>query len=490
MSQPSPLLANLQPQPLWSFFAQICAIPHPSYHEQQLRQWILDWAQQRGLATEVDDVGNLIIRKSATPGYANREPVIIQAHLDMVPQANSDTAHDFTRDPIVPRIDGDWLTATGTTLGADNGIGMAAALAVLASDDIAHGPLEVLLTTNEEAGMDGAFGLKPGLLQGTILLNTDSEEDGEVYMGCAGGIDAHLRLPLSRLAPQAEGVTLRVALSGLRGGHSGCDIHRYRGNAIKLLGRLLQAAGAEVGLQLADLRGGSLRNAIPREASAVVVVAAGQEEALTAALHRYFTQMADELKLADPNFKLAISPLDQRPRPLTRDSQQRLLALIRSLPNGVVRMSDAMSGVVETSTNLGVMQLGEDQADLLCLIRSLRDSGKQDVVEQMQAVAALAGASIEVGGSYPGWEPDTRSTAMQLVRDSHEQLFGTIPNIMVIHAGLECGLFKAAYPHWDMVSFGPTIRFPHSPDERVDIASVGRFWQLLVEVLKRVPERS
>ena len=396
--------------------------------------------------------------------------------------------HDDFLDPgadIRISIDKDAKTITI----ADNGIGMAAALAVLESTDIAHGPLEVLLTTNEEAGMDGAFGLKPGLLQGKLLLNTDSEQDGEVYMGCAGGLDALIQLPINYQPPAANTVMFNVRLSGLRGGHSGCDIHRGRGNAIKLLAQLLDNSQQGCPFALAELQGGTLRNAIPREATATVAVAVGDEERFSRNLLQQFDAACAELRLADPNLKLALSPSTKQQHVLSEDSCLRLLGLIRKLANGVLRMSDAIDGVVDSSSNLGILRLGQHHAELLCLIRSLNASGKADIAGQLQAVARLCGAKVSLSGDYPGWQPNPESLAMALVRDCHQQLFGSIPNIMVIHAGLECGLFKAAYPEWDMVSFGPTIRFPHSPDERVEIASVARFWQLLVEVLKQLPQQ-
>lgn len=484
---PNPLLATLAPQPLWSLFAQICAIPHPSGQEQQLREWIYARMSQRGLACQIDEIGNLIIRKAATPSMENRLPVILQAHLDMVPQANSDLAHDFSRDPIVPRLDGDWLTASGTTLGADNGIGMAATLAVLESTDLAHGPLEVLLTVNEEAGMEGAFGLKPGLLQGKLLLNTDSEQDGELYMGCAGGLDAQLLLPLSYQTTSSEQLFFNVRLSGLRGGHSGCDIHRGRANAIILLAQLLAACLPDCPFTLAALQGGSLRNAIPREASAIVAINAGDEERFSRHLLRHFESASLGLQQAEPHIKLALSPAEAQPQRLSSESTQKLLSLIGHLTNGVVRMSADIDGVVESSSNLGVLRLNPQHAELSCLLRSLNEQGKAEIAAKLQSQAQQHGASVNFSGDYPGWQPDPHSLAMQLVRDCHQQLFGSQPKIMVIHAGLECGLFKAAYPQWDMVSFGPTICFPHSPDERVEIASVARFWQLLTQVLEQVP---
>ncbi len=479
-------LSPLRPALLWHFFRQICAIPHPSKHETALRDWISSWAETEGLALQQDRIGNLVIRKPATAGREACRGIILQAHLDMVPQKNADTEHDFLTDPIEAYVDGDWVTARGTTLGADNGIGMAACLAVLASDDLEHGPLEVLLTTDEEAGMTGAFGLEPGLLQGDMLLNTDSEQEGEVYMGCAGGVDANIRLAFSTDPVPDNYQAFRLELTGLRGGHSGCDIHRGRGNANKLLCRLLLAIGKSCALRLVSIEGGSLRNAIPREAAVVLMVAADETDNLRTAVQASGALFSEELAAVEPALNLVLTPVAQPATVMDSDAQRRLIRALTACPDGVIRMSDSVAGVVETSINLGVISTTDSAVIVQCLIRSLRDSGREQVEQMIAALFGLAGAEVSFDGAYPGWQPDNDSVALTLVQETYQELFATRPEVMVIHAGLECGLFKNAYPHWDMVSFGPTIRFPHSPDEQVHIASVNRFWQLLVAVLGRM----
>lgn len=482
-------LSQLSPQPLWDIFAKICSIPHPSYHEEALAQHILDWAKEKNLHAERDQVGNILLRKPATKGMENRKPVALQAHLDMVPQKNNDTVHDFTKDPIQPYIDGEWIKARGTTLGADNGIGMASALAVLADDSVEHGPLEVLLTMTEEAGMDGAFGLQPNWLQADILINTDSEEEGEIYMGCAGGIDFITTLPLQREALPTGYQTLKLTLKGLKGGHSGADIHHGLGNANKLLARFLFAHTAELNLRLLELNGGTLRNAIPREASAVVAVPAAKADALKTLSQQFLATLQNELSAKEKNITVLLEPATSALQALTADCQSRFVALLNGTPNGVIRMSDEVKGVVETSLNVGVVTTSEHEAEIICLIRSLIDSGKDYVVEMLTAVGQLANAKVAPKGGYPGWQPDAHSPVMQLVRETYQKLFNKTPNIMVIHAGLECGLFKKPYPNMDMVSIGPTITGPHSPDEQVHIASVGQYWTLLTALLKAIPER-
>lgn len=480
-------LAHLYPQALWQWFEQICAIPHPSKHEQQLSTHIQTWSRNKGLELIEDKVGNLIIRKPATSGMENRTPVVIQAHIDMVPQKNADTSHDFTQDPIEPWIDGDWVKASDTTLGADNGIGMASALAILGSDDIPHGPLEVLLTIDEEAGMTGAFGLKPNLLQAEILINTDSEQEGEIYMGCAGGVDATTTLPLSWQTCKNNVTAYALKISGLKGGHSGVDIHLGRGNANKLLARFLFEQ--EERLQLFDFNGGSLRNAIPREAQCSFVIADEELPTLKQSLEAYQACVSAELALADPNIKFTLESTEQPEQVLTEQSQRALINLIHASPNGVMRMSDEIKGIPETSLNLGVINMDQQHATLLSLIRSQIDSGRNETVNQLHALAQLAGADFKHSGGYPGWKPDTESPILAVVKDTYQNIYHREPKFMVIHAGLECGLFKEPYPNLDMVSIGPTIRFPHSPDEMVEIQTVGQYWDLLVAVLGKIPEK-
>ncbi|EGT4374029.1 cytosol nonspecific dipeptidase [Cronobacter malonaticus] len=482
-------LSQLSPQPLWDIFAKICSIPHPSYHEEQLAEHIMGWAKEKGLFAERDQVGNILIRKPATAGMENRKPVVLQAHLDMVPQKNNDTVHDFTKDPIQPYIDGEWVKARGTTLGADNGIGMASALAVLADDSVVHGPLEVLLTMTEEAGMDGAFGLQAGWLQADILINTDSEEEGEIYMGCAGGIDFISTLPLSREAIPAGFETFKLTLKGLKGGHSGGDIHLGLGNANKLLARFLCGHAQALDLRLVDFNGGTLRNAIPREAFATVAVPAANAGELKTLANTYLDILKNELSVKEKNITVVLEAATTDKAALTAQSRDAFIALLNATPNGVIRNSDVAKGVVETSLNVGVVTMNDEQAEIICLIRSLIDSGKDYVVSMLESLGKLAGAKTVAKGSYPGWQPDASSPVMALVRETYQRLFNKTPNIQVIHAGLECGLFKKPYPQMDMVSIGPTITGPHSPDEQVHIESVGHYWTLLTELLKAIPAK-
>ncbi|MDX1536934.1 aminoacyl-histidine dipeptidase [Arsukibacterium sp.] len=483
-------LSALYPQPLWQWFEQICAIPHPSKHEQALSQYIQDWARKLGLNVVEDKVGNLIIKKPATAGMENRKPVVIQAHLDMVPQKNADKVHDFTKDPIEAYIDGDWVTANGTTLGSDNGIGMASALAILGSNEIKHGPLEVLLTIDEEAGMTGAFGLERGMLEAEILINTDSEQEGEIYMGCAGGVDAQFSVPVSWQAVSAGNQAVTLSLSGLKGGHSGVNIHLGRGNANKLLARFLVAEARELQLQLSELSGGSLRNAIPREAQVTLCLPADKVDLLQQKI-RFFEQLVQtELAAVEPAIKFSLHEASLPEQVMTSASQQALLNLLHACPNGVMRMSDDVPGVTETSLNMGVISTNENQVQVLCLIRSLIDSGREHVETMLASLAELAGAEVSFSGAYPGWKPDPDSAVMKIVNDTYQDIYHKQPVIMVIHAGLECGLFKKPYPEMDMVSIGPTIRYPHGPDEMVNIETVGQYWQLLLAVLERIPAKA
>lgn len=483
-------LSQLSPQPLWDIFAKVCSIPHPSYHEEALAKHIVEWAQEKGIHAERDEVGNILLRKPATQGMENRKTVALQAHLDMVPQKNNDTVHDFTKDPIQPFIEDGWVKARGTTLGADNGIGLASALAVLADESVEHGPLEVLLTMTEETGMAGAFGLQPNWLQSEILINTDSETEGEIYMGCAGGIDFTATLPLSREAVPAGFTTLKLTLKGLKGGHSGADIHLGLGNASKLLARFLADHADTLGLRLVDFTGGTLRNAIPREAIATLAIAADNADALNAAAQKFLATIQFELSAVEKKIALVVEAAESNAKALTVETQGKFLALLNATPNGVIRMSDDVKGVVETSLNVGVVTMKDDEVAINSLIRSLIDSGKEYVVSMLNSLSALAGAKSLAKGSYPGWKPEPSSPVMTLVRETYETLFNKTPNIMVIHAGLECGLFKKPYPDMDMVSIGPTITGPHSPDEQVEIESVELYWKLLTALLKAIPERS
>lgn len=482
-------IAELSPTPVWQFFAKICSIPHPSKHEAALAGYIMDWAKSQNLEVKQDPAGNVFIKKPATAGMENKKPVVLQAHIDMVPQANSDSNHDFTKDPILPYVDGEWVTAKGTTLGADNGMGMAACLAVLASTEIKHGPLEVLLTIDEEAGMTGAFALEEGYLEGEILLNTDSEQEGEIYMGCAGGVNASMIFNLERQAAQTGFVAKKLSVAGFKGGHSGCDIHTGRGNANKFLARFLATQQDALGFELIEFQGGSLRNAIPREASVVIAIAADKLDALESAYQEFTALVQTELAKIETGITSSITDAELSPV-FTKADQTRFINALNACPNGVIRMDDNFEGVVETSLNVGVITTEGDQITVLCLIRSLIDSGREQVEQTLASLAALAGAEFELNGTYPGWKPDPDSAIMHVFRDVYEGIYGNKPNIMVIHAGLECGLFKEPYPNMDMISFGPTIKFPHSPDEKVEIKSVGLFWEQMIAILENIPEKA
>ena len=482
-------LNQLYPQPLWQWFETICSIPHPSKHEQMLSQHIQDWATAQNLEYIEDHVGNLIIKKPATAGMEDRKTVCIQAHLDMVPQKNNDKEHDFEKDPIEAYVDGDWVTANGTTLGADNGIGMSSALAILGSSEIKHGPLEVLLTIDEEAGMTGAFGLQAGVLEADILINTDSEQEGEIYMGCAGGVDAELKVPMAWEGVEPSQTAFKLDVKGLKGGHSGVNIHMGRGNANKLLARFLFAHADELALELAKFTGGSLRNAIPREAEIIFTVPADKVELLNQRVDQFDATVRAELATADGEVVFGLTQTDKPEKVMAEKSQDDFIALLNAAPNGVIRMSDDVEGVVETSLNVGVITTEEEHVSVLCLIRSLIDSGRTEVEGMLAALAKLGGAEVEFSGAYPGWKPDNSSSVMALVNETYHDIYKKEPDIMVIHAGLECGLFKKPYPEMDMVSIGPTIRYPHGPDEKVLIETVGQYWELLLAVLERIPAK-
>lgn len=483
-------ISQLSPQPVWQFFDKICSIPHPSKHEEALAEYIVDWAKSQNLPVKRDQAGNVFITKAATEGMENKKKVVLQAHLDMVPQKNEGTDHDFAKDPIQPYIDGDWVTAKGTTLGADNGMGMASCLAVLASTEIKHGPLEVLLTIDEEAGMTGAFALQEGWLDADILLNTDSEQEGEVYMGCAGGVNASIIFDIEREALSGDFSIQKLAVKGFKGGHSGCDIHTGRGNANKFLGRFLATYAQDLGLRVIEFQGGSLRNAIPREASAIVGVPSDKRQQLESAFADFTALVQQELGQVETDLTSQVTESSSEFSALVLPTQQRFIAALNACPNGVIRMDDNIEGVVETSLNVGVITTEENKITILCLVRSLIDSGREMVEGTLASLAELAGANVEFEGTYPGWKPDPDSEIMHVFRDVYEGIYGRKPNIMVIHAGLECGLFKKPYPNMDMISFGPTIKFPHSPDEKVLIESVGLYWEQMIAILENIPAKA
>jgi dipeptidase D len=478
-------ITKILPRNLWKHFYAFTQIPRPSKHEAQVVKYIEDFAKEYNLDYVIDEVGNILVSKPPSQGRESVSGVVLQSHVDMVPQKNSNKTHNFETDPVETIIDGEWLKANDTTLGADNGIGCAAMLAVLEADDIDHGPIEALFTINEEAGMEGAFGLKSGLLKGQILLNLDSEDEGELFVGCAGGINLQAKSNFETEAPQS-GTGLEITVSGLKGGHSGLDIILGRGNSNKLLGRLLWSALNNSPIQLAQLKGGDLRNAIPREAKATIAIGNEFENDFRNFVSRFTDVIKAELKHTEPDLSIEIRTVDRPEQVLTEKEAERLVGMLNAAPNGVIRMSSDMEGVCETSLNLAIVEILDGKAEFFYLIRSSVDSAKYAVGEQVTALHKLLGCEVEYSGDYPGWRPDTSSFILQTCRKVYSELFGQEPGMLAIHAGLECGIIGGKYPGMDMISFGPTIRFPHSPDEKVHIDSVGKFYKFLKATLEAI----
>ncbi len=480
-------LNELLPKKVWEIFYELTQIPRPSKKEGKAVEYAKKFGEKLGLETIVDKVGNVIISKPASQGFEDRMGVVLQAHLDMVPQKNSDTKHDFDKDPIQAYVDGEWVKARGTTLGSDNGIGVASALSVLADDKLQHGPLEVLLTIDEETGMTGAFELEPDVLKGDILLNLDSEDEGELYIGCAGGMNTSGRLSYKESAIPSNMKAFMISVKGLRGGHSGLDISLGRANATKLLFRFLWAASEQLEIRIASVEGGNLRNAIPREAFAVVLVPDTEKDNFSLLINKFSGIFKSEYSNADPGLQFMADETEMPKAVMNSDSQEGFIRMIYGIPHGVMEMSSEMAGIVETSTNLAIVKADNGEASATCLIRSSVDSAKLSVGEMTQSVMELAGAEVTHDGEYPGWKPDVNSAILRTMKDVYQKKYGKIPEIKVIHAGLECGIIGDVYKNMELISFGPTIRFPHSPDEKVNIASVGKFWDFLTETLKNIP---
>ena len=482
-------VASLEPQSLWKQFDQILTIPRASKDEGRIRAYVLSEAERLGLEHQVDGAGNVVVRKPGTSGHETAPITILQSHLDMVQEKNSDVEHDFATDPIRPQRDGDYLKATGTTLGSDNGIGVAAMLAVMADDEIEHGPLELLFTIDEETGLTGAAQLDASMLNGRRLINLDSEEEGALCVGCAGGADSTLTLELTRTAAAADAVALDLRLHGLKGGHSGVDIHLQRGNAVKLLARLLWSAGLDVPMSIAALGGGNAHNAIPREATATVVVAAADRDRLRERIESDFAALAVEFRPAEPTMELEVDD-GTTTEVYDPSSADRLLQLVNALPHGVMAMSYDIPGLVETSTNLATVSAENGSVRIRMSSRSSVASALAALRQRIRATASLAGATVAEGDGYPGWKPNLDSELLTVVKDLHVRETGREPHVEAIHAGLECGLIGEMVPGMDMISFGPQIEFPHSPDERVQIDSVGRFYSLLTAALGELAKRA
>lgn len=475
-------IQELAPRDVWQYFYQITQIPRPSHQEEKIQQYILDEAARLGLPAERDARGNIRVCKAGSAGRENEPGVILQAHLDMVAQKNSDTVHDFSKDPIRTVVKGDWVHADGTTLGADNGIGVAMILAVLADPNLSHPPLEGLFTASEEVGLEGALAVQPGWLQGNILLNLDYEEEGELCIGCAGAVNGDYTLPLQYEALDGQGYQLRVR--GLKGGHSGVEIHLQRGNAIKILARALQTLheDKDYALKIASITAGDLRNAIPREADAVVALNGSQLAAAQQTLHELTAQIRAELPAEDQGLQISLEPGEAISRVLDGQSAARVIAVLRNLHNGVDRMSVDIPGLVETSNNVAVVRT-DDTLRVRCMLRSSVDSARDDLAARMEALLNLAGGSAAYTGAYSGWKPQPHAELVEKLAALGEKIYGKMPPVKAIHAGLECGILYTHYPHWQMASFGPTIVSPHSPDEKVNIASVARSYQWLTDYL-------
>ncbi len=480
-------IRQLEPRALWNHFADLNEVPRPSKQEQRVIAFMEAYGRKLGLETHVDAVGNVVIKKPATPGMENRQTLVLQGHLDMVHQKNNDTAFDFDTEGIRSYVDGEWVKAEGTTLGADNGIGVAAIMTLLESKDIPHPPLEALFTIDEETGMTGAKELDETLLTGKILLNLDSEEDNELTIGCAGGLNTNTTLHYAEEPTPAGCTGLRIKVSGLKGGHSGIEIHLGRGNANKLMNRLLYGMGAAHGLRVAEVDGGGLRNAIPRESVAVVALPEHAEGAFRATFEKRREDILREFRSVEPDLSIALEKVAAPAKVMALPDQERMTQAIAAMPNGVFRMSPDIPGLVETSSNLARVEVKSGKFTTLSLQRSSVESGKAEIAQAVRAAFELAGAEVEHSGDYPGWAPNPDSRILAQMVSLYEKLFGDKPHVAACHAGLECGIIGQHYPGMDMISFGPTIRHPHSPDEKVHIASVQKFWQYLLAIVEQTP---
>ena len=478
----------MKPAGVFRYFEEICQVPRPSKHEEKMVAFLKAFGEKHGLETKADEAGNVLMRKPATPGMENRKTVVLQSHVDMVCEKNNDVTHDFMKDPIETFIDGEWLRAKGTTLGADNGIGVATELAILTDDTLEHGPIECLFTIDEETGLTGAFALQEGFFSGDILLNLDSEDEGELFIGCAGGVDTVAEFSYREVDVPQGYFCCRVQVKGLKGGHSGGDIHLGRANANKLLTRFLTQCADKYDLYLCQIDGGNLRNAIPREAHALIALPEADKHALRTDLNIFAAEVQDEYHVTDPDMELTLESEPFHPRAIDRDTTQRLLQALYACPHGVYAMSQDIPGLVETSTNLASVKMRPGNVIRIeTSQRSSTASAKQDIARMVRTVFRMAGATVTFGEGYPGWKPNTHSEILEVATESYRRLFGTEAKVKAIHAGLECGLFLDKYPVLDMLSFGPTLQGVHSPDERMLIPSVQRFWDHLVDILKHTP---
>jgi len=484
-------IRNLEPKALWNKFADLNAVPRPSKKEERVIAFMKDFGKKLGLETIEDEVGNVIIKKPATAGMENRKTIVMQSHLDMVHQKNNDTVFDFDTQGIEMYVDNGWVRAKGTTLGADNGLGVATIMAILESTDIPHPAIEALFTIDEETGMTGAMGLKGGLLDGEILLNLDTEEDDEIDIGCAGGIDVTATAEYDEEDTPEGSVGYAITVKGLNGGHSGMDINKGLGNANKIMNRLLFDGFDNFGLQISEIKGGSLRNAIPRESVAKVIIAKVYDEAFVFDMQEIVNEIKTEFKTMEPNLEILFEKLETVPaKVMPSIAQFYFVRAMYTAHNGVYRMSADFDDLVETSNNIAKVIVGEGKLSVQCLTRSSVESSKMDLANALRSAFELMGCEVEFTGSYPGWTPNAKSEILDVLTGIYEKQNGNKPNVVACHAGLECGILGTNYPEMDMISFGPTIKGAHSPDERADIASAQKYWKFVLEILKNIPSKN
>ncbi|MBS0010753.1 MAG: aminoacyl-histidine dipeptidase [Bacteroidales bacterium] len=478
---------NLEPAKVWSYFEEICKIPRLSKNEEQIRQYLLDFAREHKLEHRTDKAGNVLIIRPASPGFGNRKSVILQSHMDMVGEKDAKTEHNWAKDPIEPYIDGKWVKAKDTTLGADDGIGIAAQLAVLADKEIMAGPIECLFTVDEESGMTGAIMLEKNFFKSMILINLDSEDEGELFIGCAGGTDTIAEFSYKKEKADTNQSGLRLSVTGLHGGHSGDEIHKGYANSIKIMTGLLQSLSADYGIRLVEFNGGNLRNAIPREAFASISVSNGYIDQIKKDTADYLEKIKSEFTSTEPGMRISVSSSSSPSHVIDVNTHESLLKALAECPHGVIAWSEDMEGLVETSTNLASVKFSEGKIKIVTSQRSSVESEKKDIAGRLEKIFRDNKAEAYHSGGYPGWKPNTNSEILNITRNAYNRIFGTMPVVRAIHAGLECGLILEKYPGLDMISFGPTIKGAHTPQERLDIETTKKFWDLLVEVLVSIP---
>lgn len=481
-------ILNLQPERVWYYFNEICKIPRSSKHEEKIAKYLILFGKEHALETVKDEVGNILIKKPAAAGMEKRQTVVLQSHIDMICEKNNDVVHDFDFDPIVPVIENEWVKARGTTLGADDGIGIATQLAILESTTIVHGPIECLFTIDEETGLTGAKGIMPGFLKGTILLNLDSEDEGQIFIGCAGGKDTIASLPYSKIPVPIDVVAFQLSISGLKGGHSGDDINKRLGNANKIMNRLLWNANQKYELRISRFDGGNLRNSIAREATAIVTVPKRFQNQFQEYVIDFEAIIINELEINEPNLVIACKQTVLPDSLIDMATQEKLLNAIYGCPHGVIAMSATIANFVETSTNLATVKTLDNKFEIATSQRSSVESAKEDISTMVASIFRLAGCKVIHSDGYPGWNPNPQSPVLDLAVSSYQQLFHQKPLVLAVHAGLECGIIGEKNPGMDMISFGPTIKGAHSPDEKLEIATVKRFWDFTLDILKKIPE--